>query len=75
MIKIAGTDTNLEEIAREDFLAGQTDAISSLPRRSRTRYYRMGYEDALYEKSLGRVRWYLNEEIGVLEPIEDLAKI
>ncbi len=59
-----------KETAAEDFATGQTDAINSLPPRSENYYYRMGWEDATYEMSLGRVGWRVDPNAGILEPDE-----
>ncbi|MEG3437852.1 hypothetical protein V0288_12060 [Pannus brasiliensis CCIBt3594] len=59
-----------QETAIEDFATGQMDAINSLPPRSKNYYYRMGWEDATYEMSLGRIHWQTDKNMGILEPIE-----
>jgi hypothetical protein len=53
-----------------DFVAGQQDALKSLPPQSDEYFYQMGWEDATYEISLGRTQWQLNMEGQYLEPIE-----
>ncbi len=60
--------TQHEEIARQEFIAGQTDAINSITPQSENYYYQMGWEDATYEMSLGLINWYFNKETQQLEP-------
>ncbi|WP_245602691.1 hypothetical protein [Gloeothece verrucosa] len=60
--------TQHEEIARQEFMAGQTDAINSIPPQSENYYYQMGWEDATYEMSLGLINWYFNQDTQKLEP-------
>jgi hypothetical protein len=64
------TRIQTEEIARQDFISGQLDAINSLPPQSQNYYYRLGWEDATYEMSLGRINWHLNQDTGAPEPLE-----
>ncbi len=59
-----------KETAAKDFAAGQADAINSLPPRSENYYYRMGWEDASYEMSLGRLGWRVDKDTGFMEPSE-----
>jgi len=33
-------------------------------------YYRLGWEDATYEMSLGLINWHLNQDTGEPEPLE-----
>lgn len=68
-LTLLNTMTQSEEMARQDFIAGQMDAINSIAPQSDNYYYRMGWEDATYEISLGRVQWHLNEEKQEPEPI------
>jgi hypothetical protein len=64
------TRIQTEEIARQDFISGQLDAINSLPPQSSNYYYRLGWEDATYEMSLGLINWHLNQDTGEPEPLE-----
>jgi hypothetical protein len=56
-----------EERASGEFFLGQRDAIDGVPPRHDDHFYLMGWNDAAYEKSLGRDGWHLNEA-GELEP-------
>ncbi|ACK70910.1 hypothetical protein PCC7424_2493 [Gloeothece citriformis PCC 7424] len=62
--------TRHEEIARQEFIAGQTDAINSIPPQSEKYYYKMGLEDATYEMSLGLINCYFNKDTQKLEPTQ-----
>jgi hypothetical protein len=64
------TSITTEDNALRDFVAGQEDALKSVPPQSDKYYYQMGWEDVTYEISLGRTKWDLNPKTNYLEPIE-----
>lgn len=58
-----------DEDAKFWFIEGQCDAIANKPRQHPNNYYyNLGFEDAKYELSLGRICWKWNEE-NEFEPV------